>query len=107
MREPSIMARKFRELAKREDIYYESFELNPLKFFFFYDTLMDPGQLASVLQLGDTEGPVTRPALITRYSRKMWGSYPTTIEPGEYYSRHGVRGDFSTYGDEDCEIPVL
>ena len=83
------MMLKFAALEKMENTYFESFELNPPKFFFFYDTLIDPNQLASVL--GDTEGPVTRPALIEGYSCKMYGSNPSLIDgPSPESIVHGM-----------------
>ena len=53
---------------------------------FFYGTLMDEGQLTSVLNL--TSPPILRPALIVGYSIKMWGPFPTLVEgpPGNIIS---------------------
>ena len=78
----SIMLSKFRDLAKKEKLYYESAAPIPPKFYFFNSTLMDPDQLAKVLKLGDTERPVsavTRPASIAGYSCKMSGAYPSIV----------------------------
>ena len=46
--------------------------------YFFYGTLMDGGQLTSVLDL--TSPPILRPAFIVGYSIKMWGPFPTLVE---------------------------
>ena len=66
----TIMARKFLSV-RNEDSSYP-------KFYFFYGSLMDPGQLARVLRLRNL--PVTLPASITGYSCKMWGPYPVLID---------------------------
>jgi len=85
------MLLKFRDLAAKEKLYYESAAPIPPKLYFFYGTLMDPGHLARVLQLGDTESPVTRPASITGYSCKMSGSYPSIVDgPSPESIVHGV-----------------
>jgi hypothetical protein len=87
----SIMLSKFRDLAQKEKLYYESAAPIPPKFYFFYSTLMDPDQLAKVLQLGDTEQPVTRPASIAGYSCKMSGAYPSIVDgPSPESIVHGV-----------------
>ena len=48
------------------------------KFYFFYGSLMDPGQLARVLGL--RKRPVAHPASIVGYSYKMWGPYPALTD---------------------------
>jgi cation transport regulator ChaC len=58
-----------------EDVFLTTFLP---KFYFFYGSLMDPGQLTRVLGLIDW--PVTVPASITGYSCKMWGPYPALID---------------------------
>ena len=46
--------------------------------YFFYGSLMDEGQLASVLNLDSP--PALRPASVVGYSIKMWGPFPALIE---------------------------
>jgi len=123
MIEPSIMADKFRIQAKIEETYFDSFATTPPKWFFFYDTLLDPAQLEKVLQLGNEDqetentAPVTRPASIAGYSSTMHYSYPTLVEgPSAESVVRGVafevtRGDVAkkvaehlgyTYVNQDC-----
>ena len=74
---PSIMVRKFLS-AHDEDGYFQSPQMFLPKFYFFYGSLMDPGQFARVLGL--RERPVTHPASIVEYSCKMWGPYPALTD---------------------------
>jgi gamma-glutamylcyclotransferase (GGCT)/AIG2-like uncharacterized protein YtfP len=71
---PSIMVRKFLN-AQDGDGYFPP---SRTKFYFFYGSLMDPGQLARVLEL--RECPVTHPATIAGYSCKLWGPYSALID---------------------------
>jgi hypothetical protein len=74
---PSIMVRKFLN-AQDGDGYFPPSRTFIPKFYFFYGSLMDPGQLARVLEL--RECPVTHPATIAGYSCKLWGPYPALID---------------------------
>jgi hypothetical protein len=89
----SIMLRKFEECAKQEKLYEESISTEPFppQLCFFYGTLMDSDELAKVLELEDTERPVTRPASIAGYSCKMCGIYPSLVDgPSPESIVHGV-----------------
>ena len=89
----SLMLRKFEDCAKQEKLYEESISTKPFppQLCFFYGTLMDPDELAKVLELGDTERPVTRPASIAGYSCKMCGIYPSLVDgPSPESVVHGV-----------------
>ncbi|KIM73859.1 hypothetical protein PILCRDRAFT_14928 [Piloderma croceum F 1598] len=90
---PSIMVRKFLN-AQDGDQSPDTF--SP-KFYFFYGSLMDPGQLARVLGLRQYQA-VTRPASITGYSCKMWGPYPALVATrlAEY--------ETEAYEEHDCII---
>ena len=61
-----------------EDGYFQSPQMFLPKFYFFYGSLMDPGQLTRVLDL--REHPVTHSASIVGYSCKMWGPYPALTD---------------------------
>jgi len=125
MIEPSIMADKFRIQAKLEEAYFDSFAKTPPKWFFFYDTLLDPAQLEEVFQFRnededmEKQGPVTRPACIEGYSSTMYYSYLNLVEGLSAESVvHGVvfevtRGDVAkkvaeylgyTYVNQDCVV---
>lgn len=74
---PSIMVRKFLNAQDGDGFFQSSHTFLP-EFYFFYGSLMDPGQLARVLRL--KERPVTHPASIAGYSYKMWGPYPALTD---------------------------
>jgi gamma-glutamylcyclotransferase (GGCT)/AIG2-like uncharacterized protein YtfP len=109
---PSIMVRKFLN-AQDGDGYFPPFLL---KFYFFYGSLMDPGQLARVLEL--RECPVTHPATIAGYSCKMWGPYPALIDgppdaivqgvafevKGQQAARRLAEYETDAYEEQDCII---
>ena len=84
------MARKFlhdegRAWAPNPTHDYHAFRKT---FYFFYGTLMDPDDLAKILQLPGR--PESSPAKISGYSCKLWGPYPALVDnlPGAIV--HGV-----------------
>ena len=82
-----IMVHKFLN-AQDGDGYFQSSHAFLPKFYFFYGSLMDPGQLARVLGL--KQRPVTHPASIAGYSCKMWGPYPALTDGPPDAIVHGV-----------------
>ena len=94
----TIMERKFDELNKMEEIYFESIILRRPRFIFFYDKLMDPVKLAEMLQLQvrDTEGPLTRPAFIMGYTQVMRNGYPSLIGGPPESIIHGMALDVTS-----------
>jgi gamma-glutamylcyclotransferase (GGCT)/AIG2-like uncharacterized protein YtfP len=84
---PSIMVRKFLNTQDGDGYFQSPHKFLP-KFYFFYGSLMDPGQLTRVLGL--KERPVTHPASIAGYSCKMWGPYPALTDGPPDAIVHGV-----------------
>ena len=112
---PSIMVRKFLNAQDGDGYFPQSRTIFP-KFYFFYGSLMDPGQLRRVLGL--RELPVTHPATIAGYSCKMWGPYPALIDgppdaivqgvafevKGQQVARRLAEYETDAYEELDCII---
>lgn len=87
---PSIMARKFQELAEKNK-FRGLEEEHGLRvpasetglaglvgifkkcYCFLYGTLMEPEKLASVIELPDNRATILRPAKLVGYHTKLWG----------------------------------